>query len=147
MTTSSSPKAGWIVGILSLIVLGGTGWVISHAISSNENEKATTPPASSQAPVYAPTSPPVKVVPAVEYKTTPAETEMEGFNIEITGPSSLMIQYPGEKPFLFTPSSKGNCDQLPQPRIYGPTKFWDPKDPENGHVDFRIYKVSGPCKK
>ena len=78
------------------------------------------------------------------YGVTPATVNPDSgqwANLEIDGP--VMLQYPGEKAFLVTP---GGCKQLPQPRQGGPKKLWDPKDPENGHIGFRIYKVPRSCK-
>lgn len=75
---------------------------------------------------------------------TPATITADyGYSLEADGP--IMVQYPGEKPFLFDPKGK-ECQQLPEPRDVGPKKFWDPKDPTNGHIGFRIYRGgNGRC--
>jgi len=91
-------------------------------------------------------TPPLPVVPSdssVKLRaTTPATITADyGFSLEADAP--IMVQYPGEKPFLFTPG--GDCNQLPQPKHSGPKKFWDPKNPENGHIGFRIYRGAGRC--
>lgn len=96
------------------------------------------PPAGSPATVYVPV---VTGPPQIVYGTTPATIVADyGYNLESDAP--IMVKYPGEKEFLFTP---GGCQHLPQPRESGPKKFWDPKDPGNGKVAFRLYRIERPC--
>lgn len=94
------------------------------------------------APLPSPSGSPAE--PAAKTRgTTPATLTLDyGFSIEADG--LIGIEYPREKPFIFDPSGP-TCKQLPQPRFEGPKKFFDPRDPENGHVSFRIYRGAGKC--
>ncbi len=87
-------------------------------------------------------TPPAPPAPPKVSGVTPTEiTANYGFFLEADAP--IMVQYPGEKAFLFKPG--GPCNQAPQPKNSGPKKFWDPKDPKNGHIHFRLYRGSGKC--
>lgn len=89
---------------------------------------------------YTVVPPPAPVVPArpkVRALVTPIAIEIDyEFSIEADGP--VMVLYPGEDdPVLFDPRI-GGCQRLPEPRKSGLFAFWDPNDPDNGKVGFRI---------
>ncbi|MBI2631095.1 hypothetical protein HYW73_02665 [Candidatus Nomurabacteria bacterium] len=135
-TTTDIENDGWIGSPLKRIWRGAFGKrkdpppTAPHTRTSRVREHTTVAPAS---------EPPIKV-----RGTTPTEvTANYGFSLEADAP--IMVQYPGEDAFLFNPSATGDCQQLPQPRRSGPKKFWDPNDPENGKVSFRIYRGGGHC--
>ena len=88
--------------------------------------KPTATPLSAPAPTHA-SRPPIVTA------TTPASIRADyHFRIEADGP--IWVQYPGEKPVLFTPG-KG-FQQLPQPREPGEKVF---TASNGGHVGFRLY--------
>jgi hypothetical protein len=135
---SGSTVVRWV--FLTIAVVVGIGYArhqYAEATKKAEAEKAA-------AQVYAAAHPPAPVVtaPTKLRATTPVTLSLDyGFSLEADGP--IMVQYPGERLFLFTPG--GGCQQLPQPQNSGPKKFWDPKDPDNGHISFRIYRGKGEC--
>jgi len=129
---SSAPGWTWIIllGVVFVIIAGKFYWDNREDDTSARNNP---PPAT-----------PTVVEPIKMRATTPATITADyGFSLEADGP--IMVQYPGEKEFLFDPRAHGGCQQLPQPRNSGPKKFWDPSDPENGHISFRIYRGRGVC--
>ena len=84
--------------------------------------------------------------PLVIRGTTPATMKL-GFEFNIEADAPVLVEYEGNK-IVYTPG-KG-CQQYPQPQRAASDKvFTDPKDPKDGHVDFRIYRLSpgeGACK-
>jgi hypothetical protein len=137
---SGSTVVRWV--FLTIAVVLGIGYArhqYADATKRAEAEKTATQ-------IYAAAHPPpapVMTAPTKLRATTPVTLSLDyGFSLEADGP--IMVQYPGEKPFLFNPGGEG-CQQLPQPRNSGPKKFWDPKDPDNGHISFRIYRGNGEC--
>ncbi len=134
-TGKNHPVFLWIVGIIIILVLmkscGGG--------DEGSPDEPDTPPTTQQTPA----APPVAQLPTKVRGETPATITADyGFSLEANGP--IMVQYPGEEPFLFTPAGN-DCQQLHQPRRSGPKKFWDPDDPEEGHISFRIYRGLGEC--
>ncbi|MFZ2150217.1 MAG: hypothetical protein WAV15_03595 [Minisyncoccia bacterium] len=118
-------------------------WFGGGGSASSTAQAAPAP--SSQAPQArenAPRQEHAKSLPSKIRKMTPTEVTADyAFSLEADAP--IMVQYPGQKPFLFTPGD--DCSQLPEPQRSGAKKFWDPNDPENGHVSFRIYPGGGRC--
>lgn len=130
-TSTDIENDGWLLSPIKRVWRGATGKPKQPRARPREQHTTvvTTTTAAAQ--------PPRKVT-----KTTPVEVTADyGFSLEADAP--IMVQYPGEEAFLFTPG--GDCKQLPQPRRSGPKKFWDPNDPENGKVSFRIYSGGGHC--
>jgi len=125
-----------------VVLLGVRGYdTWQEKRKADKTERAAARAARTQvtsAPAPAPKPEPPMKVSAV----TPAEITADyAYSLEADGP--IMVQYPGEKAFLFTP---GPCQNLPRPRHSGPKKFWDPRDPEGGHIAFRIYRSDdGRC--
>lgn len=114
-----------------ILMLGMGSCLLSNSyalykVIKNPKPQASAPPAPQQS--------------SVVYGITPANITADyEFNIEADGP--ILVQYPGEKPLLFTPGI--GFIQMPQPKRSGPKVFTDPKDPLNGHVGFRLYPVRG----
>lgn len=137
----------WVV--LGLALAFGLWYGHSQFVAARDKAKAEKATAVKAATDYATTHPPAAgAQPAPPTKVramTPATLTADyGFSLEADAP--IMVQYPGEKPFLFEPRKTGDCQQLPQPRDTGPKKFWDPNDPTNGHISFRIYRGRGMCE-
>ncbi len=125
---------GWTLSILVIIaiVLGVGLWING----CRETAKAEKRVASEMMRTNPP--PKIVVVPSVIDATTPARLTLDfHFRIESDGP--VNIEYPGEKPMLYTPGR--GFQQMPQPKQAGPKVFTDPTDPTNGHTAFRIYPI------
>lgn len=130
---------------MSARAMFGGGMAVVTIVGAIMFTRATreTPSAPSAAPVVAPVVAIVPVEPTKVRAETPATITADyGFSLESDGP--IMVEYPGEKPFLFTPQGK-ECQQLPQPRNLGPKKFWDPSNPASGRISFRLYRGKGEC--
>ncbi|OGI82221.1 hypothetical protein A3I95_00605 [Candidatus Nomurabacteria bacterium RIFCSPLOWO2_02_FULL_44_12] len=124
-----------LVGFALLEVLAKYGILypaykkLETAFSSN-----TLPPSNARVEKYVP--PPV-------FEITPVELDLPyRYALETDGP--VMVKYPDEAPIRF--EGKG-CKEMPAPRWSGPKKFWDPKNPESGHIFIRIYPIGeGGCR-
>lgn len=121
----------------------GSAWHGTGVLLFGKDQPKQSPQVGSQANVY--NAPPQAPEPPKLRALTPATLTLDyGFSLEADAP--IMVQYPGEKPFLFNPRKSGDCQPLPQPRNTGPKNFWDPDNPTNGHVSFRIYRGKGTCE-
>jgi hypothetical protein len=125
----------WVFLIIALllVVMQVKRCAVKHKAKAEAEKAAATSYAAVHPPVPVPTQ-----RQSVVYATTPATIVADyEFNIESDAP--INVEYPGEKPALYTPG-KG-FQQMSQPRQSGPKVFTDPNDPANGHVAFRLYPV------
>ncbi len=131
--------AKWLVVIgIVIVIFGLILWISEYRTKADAKAQEQKVAAEK----YAAARQHAPAAPAKINAVTPTELTADyGFFLEADAP--IMVQYPGEKPFLFKPG--GPCNQLPQPKNSGPKKFWDPKDPKNGHIHFRLYRGSGKC--